>query len=128
MPRKTKTKSGDSMTSAHLPLCRALEAIREERKTKERSLPARLRSRARWAKLRAAHRKQNPLCCNPLGIHSEGVVVPASDSHHIVAIHDNPARAYDINNIAPLCALCHSHIERLERKGVDTSIYFNSTR
>ena len=81
----------------------------------------------RWGRVRARVLSARPLCCDPFGHHAaDGVVVPAAQVHHIVALKDAPGLAYDATNLAPVCTACHARISAMERAGADTRVLFNA--
>ena len=89
----------------------------------ELALSAKIRNSARWQKVRAIHKAQFPLCCDPLKTHGQ---FPAynQQSHHIKPLATHPECAFDLDNLAPLCTRCHSAIEAKERKGENTAHLF----
>ena len=44
---------------------------------------------------------------------------PAWEVHHIESVARNPDRAFDRENLLPLCERCHKRIESAQRRGVD---------
>ena len=67
----------------------------------------------RWRDLRATALAHQPLCVECL---NAGRTEPATEVHHIEAITANPARAYDLTNLMPLCSLCHARIDAERRR------------
>ena len=84
---------------------------------------ARIRSGAQWQKVRTIHRNEEPICCDPLELHP-GQPRFSEHSHHIVPLIEDPAKAYDLDNLASLCSACHAEVERRERKGEQTRHLF----
>ena len=73
----------------------------------------RLRSSMRWQRLRDRVLQREPLCrlC-----YRKGLVVMAAEVDHIEPIRDAPERAFDVNNLQPLCKRCHIRKSGEERK------------
>ena len=90
--------------------------------TPELAEAARIRSTARWRRLRGLHRHRHPLCCNPFDL--PGHDQPNEATHHIEPLAKRPDLAYAIHNLAPLCTACHNRIEAMERAGKDTRQFF----
>jgi len=87
------------------------------------ALAARIRSSAQWQKVRALHRRMEPLCRDPFGDH-KGWPVPSAHSHHIQSLATAQSLAFDVGNLAGLCVECHSKVEWLERQGKGTAGLF----
>ena len=87
------------------------------------ALAARIRNSVQWQKVRALHKAQCPLCCDPFKVH---VLLPRPNqqSHHIMSLIERPDLAYDMTNLAPLCTACHGRVEGMERKGEETRHLF----
>lgn len=65
-----------------------------------------------WAKLRTMARAIHPMCADPYKLHEQtGISEPAVEVHHIVAIVDDPSRAYDLTNLMPVCTHCHARLD-----------------
>lgn len=92
-------------------------------KNPQLALATRIRNSSRWARVREAFRRDNPVCRDPLGLHPEGPE-PTQDVHHIVPLIERPDLAFDPSNLAPLCTRCHQAIEQKERKGEVTRTLF----
>lgn len=60
---------------------------------------------ARWKRLRRHILNQGPLC---VACEAKGRVVAAHAIDHIVPVQDAPERAYDEDNLQPLCHACHN--------------------
>ena len=69
---------------------------------------------ARWQRLRLHHLKQHPLCVR---CQAKGKVTLATEVHHRVKCHDNPALQMDPRNLESLCAPCHAPITNDDRRG-----------
>jgi 5-methylcytosine-specific restriction endonuclease McrA len=68
---------------------------------------------ARWRALRLAYLKRYPLCADPAGYHAaDGVVVPATEVHHLEDRRKRPDLTYCADNLQGLCASCHNRITR----------------
>lgn len=87
---------------------------------------ARIRNSAQWQKVRAIHRAQHPLCCDPFN--DVRHPAPNQTSHHIMPLATHPHLAFDLDNLAPLCTRCHAKVERIERNGDATAHLFNYKR
>ena len=74
---------------------------------------ARLRSSARWRRLRRLKLARNPLCeeCT-----KHGVVEPATQVDHIVPIVERRDLAFDMENLHSLCSTCHGKKSGEERR------------
>ena len=74
---------------------------------------ARLRSSARWRRLRKMKLARNPLCeeCS-----KHGVVEPATQVDHIVPIVERRDLAFDLENLQSLCTVCHGKKSGEERR------------
>lgn len=88
-----------------------------------RALARKIRSGRRWRRCRDAFVATNPLCCDPLSHHPDRPR-PAQEVHHITPVVDDPNRAHDPDNLAPLCVRCHEAIEHLHRVGRPTRQLF----
>lgn len=84
---------------------------------------ARIRNSSLWQQVRAMHRAQHPLCCDPFKEHGR-FPVPMTQVHHIQGVAVAPHLAYDPSNLASLCDGCHHRIEALERAGKGTAEHF----
>lgn len=69
-------------------------------------------SRARWRKFRRYFLANNQVC---VACKAHGIVTPATEVDHIVPLRDDPARAYDVDNMQALCHSCHSRKTSRER-------------
>lgn len=90
--------------------------------TPELAEAARIRSTRRWQRLRNMHRRRFPLCCNPFDYPSHEQ--PSQHVHHIEPLGRRPDLAFELGNLAPLCAACHAQIEAMERQGRPTRQLF----
>jgi 5-methylcytosine-specific restriction enzyme A len=66
----------------------------------------------RWKKIRALKLGQDPLCAPCL---ARGETTVADRVHHLVEIRDDPASAYDFDNLQSICMRCHNALHH--RKG-----------
>jgi hypothetical protein len=63
-----------------------------------------------------AARREHPLCSDPFGAHAESRVYPlAAEAHHIIGVADCPSKAFEFDNVMPLCGDCHDETERRKR-------------
>lgn len=101
MARKPDTRLADRARAAR---------DREREKTEAQ----RIRSSARWQRLRGLIRSRQPLCADPFRTHAtEGRIEPATEVHHIAPVWQRPELAFAMSNLMPVCRDCH---ERLEPK------------
>ena len=83
----------------------------------EASEAKKIRSTARWQRLRGLLMSRHPLCADPFGRHrEEGRIEPATEVHHIEPIWRRPEMAYCPQNLQPLCRRCHTRLEPKERR------------
>lgn len=68
-------------------------------------LAKRIRSGARWQKLRLHKLNHDPLCQRCKDV--LGLVRCADEVHHVIPIRVDPERAYDLENLRSLCKRCH---------------------
>lgn len=68
----------------------------------------RIRSSSAWTKTSKAIREQS-FCVNPFGLHRKHV--HAADVHHKVKVRDDASKAFDSDNLVPLCRKCHRRME-----------------
>jgi 5-methylcytosine-specific restriction enzyme A len=59
----------------------------------------------RWRKFRASYLRAHPLCAD---CESAGIVVIATDVHHVIKRSDRPDLAFEAANCRALCHSCHS--------------------
>ncbi len=117
MPRKAAT---------HAQLTRGRRDTDLAYERRRRADPAlrqaqRIRSSVRWQRFRRWFKSRHPLCCDPFGYHAEdGRVEPTEHAHHIVPLIERPDLACYESNVAPLCVLCHTKVEAMERRGKAT--------
>ena len=69
---------------------------------------------SRWQRIRAYHLLRNPLCVRCA---KKGKTTVASEVHHIITCHDNPALQVDPSNLESLCAPCHAPLTNDDRRG-----------
>lgn len=86
---------------------------------------ARLRSSARWQTVRALHKAQHPLCCDPFKRHGR-FPEPAVDTHHVIGAAVAPHLAFDFDNLRSLCRGCHAEVEAMERNSRATQHLFGA--
>lgn len=118
--------NGSAYCPAHRKLTSAARYDRERRPTVAAlAIAARIRSGRQWQKVRALHRALEPLCADPFHDHANARRVALNEqSHHVLPLATHPHLAYDLANLAPLCAACHGKVERLERAGKATAGLF----
>jgi 5-methylcytosine-specific restriction protein A len=75
---------------------------------------ARIRSSARWRKVRALKLARNPLCENPYGRHAG--TVTATEVDHIQRLRVRVDLAFALENLQSLCSACHARKSAAERK------------
>jgi len=75
-----------------------------------------LRSTARWQKVREIALSRNPLCVHPDCTRP----TPAREVHHILPVETHPHLAFTLDNMAPLCKSHHAKVTVMESKGIDT--------
>ena len=76
-----------------------------------------IRSSARWQRLRAWMLRRNPLCQDPYQIHKKlGETMHAEEVHHIVPIAERLELAFEETNLLCLCVKCHAAVEARRRK------------
>jgi 5-methylcytosine-specific restriction endonuclease McrA len=74
---------------------------------------ARLRSSAKWQRIRRIKLAQDPLCEDPRGDHRRrGTTATAQQVHHIRPLATHPELAFDLGNLMSLCTRCHAKLER----------------
>jgi 5-methylcytosine-specific restriction protein A len=77
------------------------------------ALANKLRSSARWKKVRALHLAREPLCQDCA---EHGVAEPAAQVHHMIPVAERPDLAFDRENLRSLCTTCHARREAEERR------------
>lgn len=75
-------------------------------------LARRIRSSARWRKVRALKLARDPLCADCRG---RGFVEAATQVHHLEPLARRPDLAYAMANLLSLCTACHARREAQER-------------
>lgn len=78
-----------------------------------RALAQRVRSSARWRRVRSLQLGRHPLCQDCRGA---GRLVPATQVDHVVPLVNDPALAYDLANLRSLCTRCHAIKSGSERR------------
>lgn len=68
----------------------------------------------RWVDVRAQVLRREPLCRR---CRSMGRVRAAEQVDHVVPLRFDPSRAYDLDNLQPLCVPCHAWKSGQERRG-----------
>lgn len=86
---------------------------------------AALRNTSRWRRLSARFRRAHPICCDPFCEGCDGLTAVAN---HAVSLQLAPARAYDWENLTPLCTRCDARVGSLERQGKDAASLFAGWR
>jgi len=77
----------------------------------------RLRSSARWQKVRAWVLAESPLCGDPFGHHARfGETVLGAEVDHIVGLALRPDLAFERSNLMALCLQCHGEKSASERR------------
>jgi 5-methylcytosine-specific restriction protein A len=94
------------------------KACDAEYEARRRSDPAlaraqRIRSSARWRKLRALKLARDPLCED---CQTRGVLKAATQVHHVEGLAQRPDLAFVMKNLASLCTTCHAKREAQERR------------
>ena len=77
--------------------------------TRKNDPAKRIRSSARWQKVRAMKLAESPLCERCV---TSGVTTPAQQVHHVIPVRHAPHKAFDLDNLRSLCSLCHAIEER----------------
>ena len=90
----------------------ARQAKRHYDRTKRKVDPAlaeakKVRSSARWRKLRALKLQRDPVCQDPDFNHTH-TVVAAREVDHIVPLRKDITQAYVYDNLQSLCTYCHA--------------------
>lgn len=80
-----------------------------------------IRDSRQWQKFRAWFRARHPLCCDPFKCRYSIHPMPTQHVHHVQGLAVEPGMAYIESNCRPLCSLCHSRVEALERQGYATA-------
>jgi len=79
----------------------------------------------RWRRLSKMVRAEEPLCCDPFKRHKKrGRFVSSTETHHIIAIKDDPSKALKRFNLVGICRTCHNTITRMENRGTSTRYLF----
>jgi 5-methylcytosine-specific restriction endonuclease McrA len=82
------------------------------------ALATKLRSSARWQRVRRLVLQRNPLCADPFGHHKEdGALVVAEEVDHIIGLDTRPDLAFDFENLQGICSPCHARKSACEHKG-----------
>ncbi|AZV88280.1 endonuclease [Bacillus amyloliquefaciens] len=69
---------------------------------------------ARWKRVRKVVLiRDGYLCCE---CRRRGLITEANTVHHIIALRDDPSRAFDLDNLETICLECHNR-EHPERSG-----------
>ena len=68
---------------------------------------------SKWHKVRNRMMALIPCCPDPFGQHGDRAV-QSEEVHHIVPIKANPALAYSLANLVPLCRSCHKMADNLD--------------
>ncbi len=123
MPTKpTKIHRPPRVASAgrHIPPELA-ERLENPTRTEEYSRARRIRSSARWQKIRKTILQRRPICelCHK---------AISYEVHHIKPVAAAPDLAFVSSNLAALCRRCHEKIEGAERRGIDTEEVIRGTQ
>lgn len=86
---------------------------------KKKTFANKVRNSPRWKRLTVAIQARDPVCCDPMGHHPQ-IVTPTGTTHHLKPLETHPDLAFDPDNLVGLCASCHSSVEILERRGIET--------
>ncbi|AVI30949.1 MULTISPECIES: HNH endonuclease [Bacillus subtilis group] len=61
---------------------------------------------ARWKRVRkAVLNRDGYLCCE---CKRRGLITNGNTVHHIIALRDDPSKAFEINNLETICLECHN--------------------
>ncbi len=125
MPKKAPTHKIKDLLSKELEM-RTHNGYEERRKNDPAlARSKKIRSSARWRRVRMRILKKNPLCVDPLGHHKEdGIVELGTQVHHVKGLTDYPELAFVLENLVPICTYCHARIEKMERANRSTEHYF----
>lgn len=74
----------------------------------------RIRSTARWRKVRELKRRRDPLCEDCA---ERGATEPMTEVHHLVPVRERPDLAFVMTNLRSLCDPCHRRRSAEERRG-----------
>ena len=73
----------------------------------------RIRSSARWRKVRLLVLSDSPLCADPFRDHDKrGTTETAKQVHHIQGLASRPDLAFTWSNLMPVCTRCHARLEQ----------------
>ena len=105
----------------HAQLMRQRQSRRErEREYEERrrrdpalALARKIRSSARWKKVRRLKLARDPLCQECL---QQRVTTPATQVHHVEPLARRPDLAFVLEALRSVCTTCHARLEAEERK------------
>jgi len=81
--------------------------------TRAGDVARKVRSSARWDKVRKLQLVREPLCADHL---ARGRAVAATQVDHVVPIRKDPRLAFDRTNMRSLCTQCHARKSREERR------------
>jgi 5-methylcytosine-specific restriction protein A len=94
---------------------KARDAEYEARRRRDPALAdaQRIRSSARWRKVRALKLARDPLCedCK-----ARGVLKTATQVHHLEGLAQRPDLAFVFENLRSICSTCHAKREAQERR------------
>jgi 5-methylcytosine-specific restriction protein A len=80
------------------------------------ALAKKIRSSARWRRVRLLVLKRDPLCVDPFGTHAlDGIDVLTTEVDHIVQLTARPDLAFEMTNLQGLCSTCHNRKSAIER-------------
>lgn len=82
-----------------------------------------IRSSGKWKNRSELLLKKYPWCSDPFGIHYV-VWEWAEEVHHIKPLVTHPELAFDWDNLAGICTICHHNIEARVRRKIDTEYMF----
>jgi 5-methylcytosine-specific restriction endonuclease McrA len=71
-----------------------------EKRTRQYGVACKLRSSARWQKLRAAYLRRNPVC-------QDCAQRASYEVHHIHGVTEHPELCFEEENLRALCIPCH---------------------
>jgi 5-methylcytosine-specific restriction endonuclease McrA len=94
------------------------ERLQNPERTEEYSRARRIRSSARWQKVRKTILGRRPIC----ELCAKAI---SYEVHHKKAVATDPDLAFVSSNLAALCRRCHEKIEAAERRGICTEDIFN---
>ena len=78
---------------------------------------SRVRSSARWQRVRDGQLSAYPICQDPHGEHERrNTTATARQVHHIKGLATHPELAFHADNLMSVCTACHARLEREVRR------------